>query len=88
MNQKWKEMKAFSKTLLVIRLMVSLLVIFFAVLQLTKVWERANHVAIPLVGVVFLVQGMGEWKSSRRRSVFSFFTCFVILCFSLGVWFL
>ncbi len=88
MNQKWNEMTAFSKTLLVIRLIVSFFVIFFAVLQLTQVWEHANHVAIPLVGVVFLVQAMGEWKSSRRRSVFSFLIFAVIACFSVAVWFL
>ena len=86
MNQKWKEMTAFSKTLLVIRLIVSFFVIFFAVLQLAQVWNHANHIAIPLVGVLFLVQAIGEWKVSRRRSVFIFFAFLIIACFSVAVW--
>lgn len=87
MNKKWSEMTVFYKMLLVLRLIVSLLAVLFAVLQLTNVWENANHVAIPLVGVIFLLQAIWEWNVSRRRSIFSLSAFFLIVAFSFAVWF-
>lgn len=87
MSLKWKEMNRKNRILLVLRLVLSLVTICFALLQLTDVWKDANLVAVPLVGAVMLVQGIEEWSRSRRRGVFSLTVgVFIFLC-SIVIWF-
>lgn len=87
MSLKWKEMNRKNRILLVLRLVLSLVTICFALLQLTDVWKDANLVAVPLVGAVMLVQGIEEWSCSRRRGVFSLTVgVFIFLC-SIVIWF-
>lgn len=77
------------KILFIIRIVASVLVIIFGMLQLLSVWNKAIYVVEPLLGVVLLIQSIQEWKTNRGVSVFvlicslCIFICAVVAFFSL-----
>ncbi|MBO5120539.1 MAG: DUF3953 domain-containing protein [Bacilli bacterium] len=85
----WNKMTGKDKALTIIRLITSILVIVFALLQLLKIWDKAIYVAAPLVGVVLLVQGIQEFKDNRSVALVSFgcsifiFICAIVVFLSL-----
>lgn len=87
MRTKWSEKTSTEKTLLVLRIVVSLVVIAFAALQLSGVWDGAINYAVPLVGVQLLVTSIQEWKQNRVSSIVGFvcavfvFTCAIVVFF-------
>ena len=87
MRTKWSEKTATEKTLLVLRIVVSLVVIAFAALQLSGVWDGAINYAVLLVGVQLLVTSIQEWKQNRVSSIVGFvcavfvFTCAITVFF-------
>lgn len=87
MRTKWSEKTSTEKTLVVLRIVVSLVVIAFAALQLSGVWDGAINYAVPLVGVQLLVTSIQEWKQNRVSSIVGFvcavfvFTCAVVVFF-------
>ncbi len=77
----WNKMTVKDKILTIIRLVTSILVIVFALLQLLKIWDKAIYVAAPLVGVVLLIQGIQEFKDNRSVAIFSFgCSLFIFIC--------
>ena len=77
----WNKMTGKDKVLTIIRLITSILVIVFALLQLLKIWDKAIYVAAPLVGVVLLVQGIQEFKDNRSVALVSFgCSIFIFIC--------
>lgn len=69
------------KILFITRLILSITVIIFALLQLLKVWEKAIYVSTPLMGVVLLIQSIQEWKSSRGVAIFGLIcSLFILIC--------
>ena len=87
MRTKWSEKTSTEKTLLVLRIVVSLVVIAFAALQLSGVWDGAINYAVLLVGVQLLVTSIQEWKQNRVSSIVGFvcavfvFTCAIVVFF-------
>ena len=87
MKAKWSEKTSTEKTLVVLRMIVSLVVIAFAALQLSGVWDGAINYAVPLVGVQLLVTSIQEWKQNRVSSIVGFvcavfvFTCAIVVFF-------
>lgn len=87
MRTKWSEKTSTEKTLLVLRIVVSLVVIAFAALQLSGVWDGAINYAVPLAGVQLLVTSIQEWKQNRVSSIVGFvcavfvFTCAIVVFF-------
>lgn len=57
------------RILTVLRMIVSVLTIVFSLLRLLHVWENATFVAIPLLGVLMLIQGLQEWKRNRTSAI-------------------
>ena len=69
------------KILFVIRIIVSILVIIFTMLQLLKVWNKAIYVAVPLMGILLLFQSIQEWKKNRGVSIFILIcSLFILIC--------
>lgn len=87
MKTKWSEKTSTEKTLVVLRIIVSLVVIVFAALQLSGVWDGAISYAVPLIGVQLLVTSIQEWKQNRVSSVVGFvcavfvFACAIVVFF-------
>lgn len=62
MKTKWNEKYTANKTMLVLRIIISVVVLVGAVLQITGVWDKALNVAIPLLSVLILIQSIQEHK--------------------------
>lgn len=88
MKRKWRELPPADKFMLVIRLVASLLVILFAGLQLLSVWDKAINLAVPLMGIVLLIQSVQEWKKQRGVAIFGLCAALFIFGCAIAVWFL
>lgn len=81
MKEKWNERTNNEKLLIIVRIVASIGVVIFSMLQLLGVWEKAINVSAPLVGVVLLVQSIQEWKKSRGVAVFGLLCAlFIFIC--------
>lgn len=87
MKAKWSEKTSTEKTLVVFRIVVSLVVITFGTLQLSGVWADAINYAIPLVGVQLLVTSIQEWKQNRGSSIVGFVCAVFIFACAIVVFF-
>lgn len=79
MKTKWNEKSTADKTMLVLRIIVSVAVLVCATLQLTGVWDKALNVAIPLLSVLILIQSIQEHKEQKKASAIVGYVCFVAM---------
>ncbi len=79
MRTKWNEKSAADKTLLVLRIVISVVVLVGAVLQITGVWDKALNVAIPLLSVLILLQSIQEHKEQKKASAIVGYVCFAAM---------
>ena len=79
MKTKWNEKSTADKTLLVLRIIVSIAVLIGAVLQITGVWDKALNVAIPLLSVLILIQSIQEHREQKKASAIVGYVCFVAM---------
>ena len=79
MKTKWNEKSTADKTLLVLRIIISVVVLVGAVLQITGVWDKALNVAIPLLSVLILIQSVQEHKEQKKASAIVGYVCFVAM---------
>lgn len=87
MKTNLKEKSTVDKVMLILRIITSIVVVVFASLQLFGVWERAINFAVPLMGVMLLIQSIQEWKQHRGVAVFSLSAAVFIFGCSIVVWF-
>lgn len=57
------------KVLLILRLVLSATAMVFALIQILGLWDRANSIAIPLLGLALLGQSLQEWRCRRGLGV-------------------
>lgn len=86
MKNKWNDMIFADKAMIAVRIIASCIVIVFAALQLLGVWENAINFAVPLLGVVLLLQSIQEWKAKRKVALFGFCTALFIFVCTAVVW--
>ena len=79
MKTKWNEKSTADKTLLVLRIIISVVVLAGAVLQITGVWDKALNVAIPLLSVLILIQSIQEHKENKKASAIIGYVCFAAM---------
>ena len=79
MKTKWNEKSTANKTMLVLRIIISVVVLVGAVLQITGVWDKALNVAIPLLSVLILIQSIQEHKEQKKASAIVGYVCFVAM---------
>ena len=79
MKTKWNEKSTADKTLLVLRIVISVVVLVGAVLQITGVWDKALNVAIPLLSVLILIQSIQEHKENKKASAIIGYVCFAAM---------
>lgn len=87
MKAKWNAMTVSDKIMLAVRLVASACVIALAVLQLMGVWEKAIHLAVPLMGIVLLIQSLQEWKQHRGIAIFGLCAALFLFGCAAVVWF-
>lgn len=79
MKTKWNEKSTADKTMLVLRIIISVVVLAGAVLQITGVWDKALNVAIPLLSVLILIQSIQEHKEQKKASAIVGYVCFAAM---------
>ena len=79
MKTKWNEKSTADKTMLVLRVVISLVVLAAVVLQITGVWDKALNVAIPLLSVLILIQSIQEHKENKKASAIIGYVCFAAM---------
>ena len=79
MKTKWNEKSTADKTLLVLRIIVSIAVLIGAVLQITGVWDRALNIAVPLLSALILIQSIQEHKEQKKASAIVGHVCFAAM---------
>ena len=87
MKKKYNEMTTSNRIMLIVRIIVSICVLIFAALQIFGVWDKAIHLAVPLVGIVLLIQSIQEWKQQRGVAIFGFCVVLFIFFCTFVVWF-
>ena len=87
MKRKWRDLSQADKFMLIVRVVASIIVVFFAALQLLGVWDKAINLAAPLMGIVMLVQSVQEWKKQRRVAIFGLCAALFIFGCAIVVWF-
>ena len=78
MKSHWKETTALGRTLSLIRLLAAIGVVALAALQLLGIWDNAIDLAIPLLGIVLLIQSVQEWNRQRGAAVCSLFAALFV----------
>lgn len=87
MKRKWRDLSQADKFMLIVRVVASIIVVFFAALQLLGVWDKAINLAAPLMGIVLLLQSVQEWKKQRRVAIFGLCAALFIFGCAIVVWF-
>lgn len=80
-KEVWNKKSKTEKFLFLTRLVASIIVMVFALIQLLGIWDKAIYVAAPLMGVAILIQSIGEWKTSRGVAIFGLIcSAFIFIC--------
>lgn len=80
-KEVWKQKSKNEKFLFITRLIASIIVIVFALLQLLKIWDKAIYVSAPLMGVIMLIQSIQEYKTNRSVAIVSLLcSIFIFIC--------
>lgn len=74
----FKEKTKKENVLFVSKLVISVVIIVFALLQLLKVWDKATYISSPLLGVLILVQSIQEFKTNRNVAIVSLICALLI----------
>lgn len=75
------------KILFVFQIIVSLAVIAAAVAQITGLHPKAINVAVPLLGLMLLLQGIGSLKTDKAAAIIGFCCAAFIFVVSVVVFF-
>ena len=78
-------MKRNEKLLRFCRLLTSIIVLISAVLKFCHIWPDALNLAIPLLGVLQLLDAFLYWKKDRDQAAVSLFTAGFIGLVCIGV---
>lgn len=88
MKKNWNERTTADKILIIMRIVISVVVMLAAMVQILGVWNKAINVAVPLVGILMLVQSIQEWKTSRASAILGLCTAIFIFVCSCVVFFM
>ena len=75
------------KIMFVIRIVLSVLVLFLALLQISGAVDQAVDYAVPLLGVYLFILSVQEWKQNRGSAILSICLALFIFIVTFIVWF-
>ena len=87
MRIPWKDRSRWDRSMVLVRIGLSLVVILLSSLQIFRIWDGAVDYAVPLLGVYFLAMSWQEWKRSRVSAVVGICMAVFLLAVSGVVWF-
>jgi len=81
MKKSWNEKTTIEKVLVIMRIFISIIVMGAAIIQLLGVWDKAINIAVPLLGILMIVQAIPEWKTNRSVAILSICSAiFIFIC--------
>ena len=86
--KNWNEREKLDKAIIIIRIIISIIVIIIAAVQLLGIVDNAINLAVPLLGVLILVQSIQEWKTSRGIAMLGLCSALFIFICSFVVFFM
>lgn len=81
----WNKKTIFSKILTILRLIISITIIFLALMQIFNVWDKAINVFEPLLGVLMLIQAIENWKTNRSTAYFLLFVAIFMFIVAITI---
>lgn len=81
MKLKWKSGPLLHRIVAIICMVVSILVVTFAVLQICEILDQGINIVVPLLGVAMLCQAYLQWETNRKIAYLNIGTAiFVFIC--------
>ncbi len=81
MKKSWSEREKIDKIIIILRIIISIVVMIAAIIQLLGIWNKAINIAVPLLGVLMIVQAIQEWKNSRGVAILGICSAiFIFVC--------
>ena len=71
MKSQWKDKSLLHKIVAIISIIACLSVIVLSTLQIFDIWNEANNITIPMMGVILICQAYLQWNTSRKAAYFS-----------------
>ena len=87
MKRVWKERTKIEKILAVLKLLVSLIIVYASTMKFFGIWPKALNVAIPLFAVYYLVETIYNWKRDTDMAAISLLMTVIISIISCAVFF-
>lgn len=82
MLSKWKELSTGYRILLIVKIVLSIVIIVWAILSLFEIWDDSEYLYVPSMGMLMLIQTIEEWNKHRAIAVFSLCaSLFIFACF-------
>ena len=75
---KWNDSSPTEKIFQLSRLLISAIVLTAGILKLLNVWPDGLYLAVPLLGVLQILQAVLSWKQDRNQAAISLFVAFFI----------
>lgn len=86
-KQKWEQRSTKEKVLWIAQMVLSILIILFALLQIAGIWKEAIKVFEPLMGLLMLIMAFSFWNKKRGYAYYFLGVAIFILFVSILVFF-
>lgn len=81
MKKNWNNKSKMEKVIVIMKVIISIVVMVAASIQLFGVWDKAINIAVPLLGILMIVQAIPEWKTNRSVAILSICSAiFIFVC--------
>lgn len=79
----WSQKSILMKILTITGFIISITIIVLLLLQIFDVWDKANNVLEPLLGILMLIQTIENWKTDKATAYFSLFVAIFIFVIAI-----
>ena len=78
-KKEWNSRSVYSKILLILSFIVSIVILVICILSLFNVVENAGSIYVPLLSCLMIIQGLDNIKRDKISSIISFSVGMLIL---------
>ena len=83
----WSDKEKVEKVLIVMRIFISIIIMVAAIIQLLGIYDKAINLAVPMTGILLIVQAIQEWKTNRGVAILGVCSAIFIFICSFVVFF-
>ena len=82
---KWTDYSRKEKLLRICQFLTSIIILISAVLKYRNIWSDGLYLAVPLLGILQLINALLDWEKDRDQAAVSLFTAGFIGLVCIGV---